>query len=174
MLLDDYQLRFIVPHPGVAGADDGLRPVGHLQLEQDVRDVVSNRLQAHEQLPGYLLVALALGNQGEDLLFALGELREDALLPRPWDGEEDQDALSHSGAEDRLAACYRSDGVHYPLAAGVFQEVALGSSAHRSENRIIVLEHSENQHTDTRTCRRISRVASMPFLPGIFISMRMT
>src|SRR5215212_11547438 len=101
MLLDGYQLRAIVPQPGFPGADDCLHPIRYLQFEEDVRDVVSNRLQAHEQLPGYLLVALALGNQGEDLLFALGELREDALLPRPWDGEEDQDALSHSGAEDR-------------------------------------------------------------------------
>jgi hypothetical protein len=62
----------IASHPGVAGADDGLRPVGHLQLEQDVGDVVSDRLQAHEEPGGYLLVALALCHQGEDLLFALG------------------------------------------------------------------------------------------------------
>ena len=41
--------------------------------------MVSNRFQAHEQLPGYLLVALALRNQGEDFLFALGEFREGAL-----------------------------------------------------------------------------------------------
>src|SRR5215218_2389123 len=101
MLLDDYQLRFIVPHPGVAGADDGLRPVGQLQLEQDVRDVVSNRLQAHEQLPGYLLVALALRNQGEDFVFALGEFREGALRwSGPGDGKEAYDALGYARSED--------------------------------------------------------------------------
>ena len=66
----------IASHPGVAGADNSLRPIGHLQLEQDVGDVVSNSLQANEQLPGYLPVALALRNQGEDFLFALGKFRE--------------------------------------------------------------------------------------------------
>jgi hypothetical protein len=73
------RLSSISPHPGVARTDDGLRPVGYLQLDQYVGDVVPNRFQAHEQLPGYLLVALALRNQGEDLLFALGEFRKGAL-----------------------------------------------------------------------------------------------
>jgi hypothetical protein len=45
-----------------------LRSIRYLQLEEDVGDVVSHRLEAHEQLPGYLLVALSLRNEGEDLL----------------------------------------------------------------------------------------------------------
>jgi hypothetical protein len=40
--------RFFVPQPGLPGADDGLCPVRYLQLEEDVGDVVSNRLQAQE------------------------------------------------------------------------------------------------------------------------------
>jgi hypothetical protein len=50
----------ITAQSAFAGADHRLRPVGHLKLEQDVRDMIPYRLEAHEQLSGYLLVALAL------------------------------------------------------------------------------------------------------------------
>ena len=76
-------LRPVAPHPGLPSADDGLRPVGHLELEQDVRDVVAHRLQAHEQLPRYLLVAFTLPDETEDLLFSLGEFWEGALGRAP-------------------------------------------------------------------------------------------
>src|SRR3712207_8312887 len=110
----------ISPHPSVAGTDDGLRLVGHLQLEEDVRDVVSHRFQAHEQLPGYLLVALALRNQGEDLLFTLGEFGEGALrCGRAGGGKVAYDALGYSRSEDGFSARQRSDRVHYPLATRV-------------------------------------------------------
>src|ERR687894_442592 len=112
----------IVPYPSVAGADYGFRPVGYMQLDQNVRNVVSDRLQAHEQLPGYLLVALALRNQGEDLLFALGELREGALrCGRAGGGKVAYDALGHPGPEDGFSARQRSDRVHYPLATRVLK-----------------------------------------------------
>src|SRR5215207_3411670 len=124
------RLRAIVPQTGFSSADHCLRPIRYLQLQEDVRDVVSHRLETHVQLPGYLLVALALRHEREDLLFALGQLREEALLPGPWDGEEAHDAFGYPGAEDSLTASYGPDGVHHPLASGVFQEVPLGPSAH--------------------------------------------
>lgn len=34
--------------PGLAGADDGLGPVDHLELAEDVGDVVLHRLEAEE------------------------------------------------------------------------------------------------------------------------------
>jgi hypothetical protein len=71
------RLRAIVPQTGFSSADHCLRPIRYLQLEEDVRDVVSNRLQAHVQLPGYLLVALALRHEREDLLFASQPRRQD-------------------------------------------------------------------------------------------------
>src|SRR5215203_1208026 len=97
--------RFFVPQSGLPGADDGLCPVRYLQLEEDVRDVVTNSLQAHKQLFGYLLVGLALGDQGEDLFFALGKLREGAPRHgRTRGAEEAYEALGNPGTEDRLAA----------------------------------------------------------------------
>jgi hypothetical protein len=54
------------------GADRGLGPIGHLQLPEDVRDVVLDHLQAEEELGGDLRVAAATGDEPEYLLFALG------------------------------------------------------------------------------------------------------
>jgi len=78
--------------------------------------MISDRLHAHEELGGYLLVALAPRDEGEDLLFTLCELRERAL-GRPRDGEEAYDALGHPWPEDGLPARHRPDGVHHSFAA---------------------------------------------------------
>lgn len=45
--------------------------------------MVSNRIQAHEKLEGYLLVALALGDERGYLFFPLGDLRKGPL----WSGQ---------------------------------------------------------------------------------------
>src|SRR4051794_30589619 len=37
------------PHPGVPRAGDGLGPVSHVQLAEDVRDVVPDGLVAHDE-----------------------------------------------------------------------------------------------------------------------------
>ena len=65
-----------MPQPRLACAYDGLRPVGHLQLEEDVSDVVAYRLYAEKELPSYLFVAVDSGDEGEGLFFAVGELRD--------------------------------------------------------------------------------------------------
>ena len=62
LFLDCHRLRSIFSQTRFPGADDCLRPIRYLQLEEDVRDVVPHRLETHEQLPGYLLVALSLGH----------------------------------------------------------------------------------------------------------------
>src|SRR5687767_986304 len=53
--------------PGVSGADDRLCPVSHLQLAEDVGDVVAHRLQAEEQRVGDLLIVPTSGDEGQDL-----------------------------------------------------------------------------------------------------------
>src|SRR5436190_18547480 len=62
---------------GVSCADDGLCPVDHLQLVEDVGDMVTYRLLAQDQAPRDLGVAAALCNQGQDFTFAVGEFGED-------------------------------------------------------------------------------------------------
>ena len=87
-----------------------VRPVGHLQLQEDVRGVVAHRLHAQEQRLGYLLVALALGDEGEDLLFAFGELGEGASRRAGGRGAEVvHQALGDGGTEDGLAAGHPQD-----------------------------------------------------------------
>ena len=152
-VLGDYLLRPIVPQTGFPGADDCLRPIRYLQLEEDVRDVVPHRLESYEQLPGYLLIAPSLCHEGEGLLFALGELRENELHHgRLWCREAPHDALGYTRPEDDFSACHRSNGMNYPLTSGVLSEVAFGPGAHRSENRIVVLEHGKHQHTNMWDC----------------------
>jgi hypothetical protein len=60
--------------PRFAGADDGLRAIGDLELGEDVRDVVAHRLGAQVEALRDLGVRLVLGDQGEDLVLAVGEL----------------------------------------------------------------------------------------------------
>lgn len=55
----------------------------------------------HKELFGYLLVDLALGDQGEDLFFAFGKLREGAPRPGRARGvEEAYEALGNPGTEE--------------------------------------------------------------------------
>jgi hypothetical protein len=51
-------------------------PVGNLQLGEDVRDVVAHGPGAQVEACGYLGVAVALGDQVENLAFAGAELGE--------------------------------------------------------------------------------------------------
>ena len=64
----------------VSCADDGLCPVDHLQLVEDVGDMVTYRLRAQDQASRGLPVAAVLCNQGQDFTFAVGEFGEDLTL----------------------------------------------------------------------------------------------
>ena len=61
---------------GFSGLEDGLRPVGYLQLGEDVRDVVAYGFGAHEQEPGNFGVVVALGYEVEYFALAGGQLGE--------------------------------------------------------------------------------------------------
>jgi len=68
---------------GFPGPEDGLRPVGYLELGEDVGDVVAYGLGAHEQEFGDPGVVVALGYEIEHLALAGGELGEGfQTLPR--------------------------------------------------------------------------------------------
>jgi hypothetical protein len=69
--------RLGVAEAGVAGAQDGLGAVGHLELGEDGRDVVGDSLGAEAEPLGDVVVAVAGGQEVQDLAFAGGEL---------WDG----------------------------------------------------------------------------------------
>lgn len=56
-----------LPQSGPTSPDDGLRSVGHLQLGEDARDVVADRLGAQAEVPGYCRVVQPPGNQVQHL-----------------------------------------------------------------------------------------------------------
>lgn len=55
------------------GVEDGLGPVVDVELPVDVGDVVSDGLLGDVEGSGYLLVAVAAGEGGDDLQLAAGE-----------------------------------------------------------------------------------------------------
>src|SRR5712692_6009873 len=63
------------------GTNDGLCPVSNLQFAEDVGDVVGDGFQAEGQAAGDVTIAVALGDQRQDLAFAVSEfgkeLRQD-------------------------------------------------------------------------------------------------
>ena len=59
-----------------AGPDDGLGPVGDLQLGEDVRDVVAYGLGAQRQLFRDGGIWMALGDEVQDLTLPVGEGRK--------------------------------------------------------------------------------------------------
>src|SRR5439155_10728164 len=101
----------IQPEACLPRADDGLRPVGHLELAQDVGDMVAHGFGAQHEAGGDFGVLLALGDQVEDLPFAVAELREH---PRQGSGskagEELHQPSGDSWAEDSFALANRADG----------------------------------------------------------------
>ena len=57
-------------------ADDRLRSVRHLQLGEDVGNVMPHGLRAQGELPCDRRVGVPLGDELKDLAFAVGEGRE--------------------------------------------------------------------------------------------------
>src|SRR5712691_3598100 len=62
--------------PGLSSADHSLRSISHLELAEDVRDVVAHRLQTQAQAVSNLRVGAPLSDQDQDLALAVGEVRE--------------------------------------------------------------------------------------------------
>jgi hypothetical protein len=65
-----------VAEAGVAGAQDSLGAVGHLELGEDGREVVGDGLDAEVESFGDLVVGVAGGQQVQDLAFPGAQLRK--------------------------------------------------------------------------------------------------
>lgn len=81
--------------------DDRLRPIGHLQLAEDVGNVVAHRLEGEAQLLGDLLIGFPLGDQCQEFALPLAEFWEDPRRDaRPVRREEAEHTPGNAGAED--------------------------------------------------------------------------
>ena len=137
--------------PGLARAHDRLRAVCDLELREDVRDVVADRLLAEHEVPRHPGVVVALRDQLEHLALALGELGERLRgVARARHREVLDHALRDVGPEDRLAAADRRDRAHDVVLIGALEQVALGAGAHGREDGVVVLEHRQHEHADVR------------------------
>src|SRR5207248_60079 len=72
----------------ISGAHNGLCPISDLELAEDIGDMVLHRLGTQHQLPGNRSIALALGDQVEDLALTLSEVREGHGRCRRWERSE--------------------------------------------------------------------------------------
>src|SRR5437763_815863 len=120
-------------HPGSSvpcqasfpGANNSLCPVGHLQFTEDVGDVIGYGFETEAEPPGNVVVVVSLGDQAEDLTFAVGELgkdlwRQDGL----GSGEEVDQPLGNGRTEDRLTSANGPDRSQDLILVGIFQDVA--------------------------------------------------
>src|SRR5215210_6430645 len=101
-----------LPQTGLAGADDGLRPICYLQFAENVGDVVADGFGAEVEAFGDLEVLVALGDEVEDLALAVAELGEDLRLGSGTDtGEVVHEPDGDLRAEDGLSV---ADGPYGP------------------------------------------------------------
>jgi hypothetical protein len=68
--------------PRFSRSQNSLRPVGHLQFAEDIRDMVAHCLQAEHQLFGDLLIRAALSDEFKNFSFAICQFRENSWRDR--------------------------------------------------------------------------------------------
>src|SRR5215203_2484353 len=137
--------------PSLSRTDDGMCPVGHLQLRKDVGDVVAHSVGADEQACGDLGVGVSLGYEVEDLALAGGELGEGLLgRGRFGCGEEVHEAFGDLRSEVGLPTCHGAQHLQDLGGIGTLENVTTGPGAHGGEHRVVVLEHRKNYDPDAR------------------------
>src|SRR6266511_645487 len=116
------------------------------ELGEDAGGELANSRWGKMQPVSDRCVAVALGDQPQDLALLLAQLRG-----RPGDGrfaarEPTQYTRGHRRAEDCLAAGDRPDRLHELLLAGAFEDIPAGAGLHRGKHRVIVVVHRQHQH----------------------------
>src|SRR5215472_4040563 len=127
-------------HAGVPGLDDGLGPVGDLEFGEDVRYVVADCLGAERQPACNHAVGPALGEQVEDLVLAVGQLRE-WWWRRGGVSEVGDHPSGQLATEDDLAAGNGLDGAADLFPAGAFEQIPAGTSPQTRQDRAVVVKH---------------------------------
>jgi len=96
--------------------------------------------------------AAHLGDQLQDLDLPIGELgsRPGGAAACRCGGEEGEGTGCHADAEHDLADRNRLDGPDHLVPLGPLDQVAVRTGAHRSEQRLVVVEHGEYQHRRLR------------------------
>jgi hypothetical protein len=107
---------------GFAGADDGLRAVGDLELGEDIGDIVAYRLRAERQFPCDGGIRMSARDQVEDLTLSVREGRENPGRRKRRPREVREHTLGDRRAEDRPTPPDGPDRTHQLV--GVLENVA--------------------------------------------------
>src|ERR1051325_3167775 len=103
-----YDVLFVLNNPQLPAADRGLRAVAHVELGEDVRDVILHRALGEAEAVGDLFVRGAVAEESENLALAARQRNDQGLrfraacLHQPV--ERRDDAAGHGGLQKRLAA----------------------------------------------------------------------
>src|SRR5690606_19514131 len=128
-------------------------PVVDTELRHGPVDVRLHRRRAEVELVGDLDVRLPGGDESEDLPLPIGESVEHLLASGVEAvGERLEQATSHSGCEQGVAACDHSDRPAQIVGLHVFQEAAGRSDFQCLEDPLVVVEGRE--HDDPRIRQR--------------------
>src|SRR6266540_4879832 len=135
---------------GVAGeVGGGLSPPGHLELGQDARDVVLDRLLGEAEFFADLLVGLAVGHQLQDPLLLGREAGQLLVLHQVLAlAEAVQDALGDGRVQQALALAHGPNGPDQFAPLDLLQDIAGGSGHDRGEEGVVVGERGQNQDLD--------------------------
>ena len=116
----------IIGQACAAGGQDRFGPVGDLQLGQDVGHMVGDRLGSEVQCLTDRGVVLTVGDEGQDVPLAIGELWKHHR-PGRRRVEPIEEAFGGPWAEDDVTASGSPDCVHDVVLAGPFEEVSAGT-----------------------------------------------
>src|SRR5215469_8885242 len=132
----------------------GLGPAAHLQLGEDGRDVVLDRLLGQLQPGADLAVGVSLRDQRQDALLLGRQAGKALVAPQVLALAQ---ALEHGGGaggvEQALSLTDRADGPDQVAAADLLQDVTTGASHDGSKEGLVICERGEHQYLRVRSLR---------------------
>src|SRR5258708_3332689 len=117
--------------------------------------MVGDGFQTESEMLGDGAIAVALGNQQENLALAISqfgkEVRQDG---RARSGEKVDQVLGDGWTEDGFAAAYSPDGSEDLVLVGILEDVSARTGTQGCEDGMVVLEHGDDQDADVRADRQ--------------------
>ena len=131
-------------HAGVPGPDDRSGPVDHVQLGDDVGDVVAYSLAAHAQAVATAALSRPAASNASTSCsrsVSWGNGDDAAVRPKWFSIRRDP------GAEERLTASDRTDRRDDLVRPGPLERVAVCPGSERGEYVLVVVVHGEDERT---------------------------
>jgi hypothetical protein len=132
----------------------GLRAASHLELRQDARDVVLDRLLGQVELLADLPVRLAVGHEREDALLLRGQAGE-LLVPQQVLAlaEPVEHRARHGGVQEAFATTHRADRPDELAPLHLLQHVSGRPGHDRGEQSLVVGERGQHHDRGLRVLR---------------------